>query len=453
MSLFRRSIKTVRVSWRKGSRVKFYSTSNREIRHSLDEAVMRGLAPGGGLYMPEHLHPMPAGWLEELRDEPCWRIGEVLFRHLIGDDIPERDLHEIIRDAVNFDAPLVGMGDNRYILELFHGPTLAFKDFGARTMARMLARLNRGSGTPLTVLTATSGDTGAAVADGFYGVDGIRAVILYPSGRVSPLQERQFATLGGNIVAVEVQGSFDDCQRLVKQAFTDSDLNRALRLTSANSINIARLLPQMIYYVRAWLQLPEGSNPPVFVVPSGNFGNLTAGLIVRELGLPVKRFIAATNRNRTVPEYLETGEYRARPSVQTISNAMDVGDPSNFARMTELLPDAAAMRRIIFGADYSDDETRRAIKAVYHDKGYIMDPHTAVGWLALERYRGDEGGKEPGIVLSTAHPAKFIEVMEDILPGVVEIPENLKKALDRPKKTVVIPADYGAFSKVLYGLG
>ncbi|MFU8861965.1 MAG: threonine synthase [Cyclonatronaceae bacterium] len=432
--------------------MKFYSTHNRDIRHTLDEAVMRGLAPGGGLYMPEYLHPMPAGWLDALRDEPCWRIGEVLFRHLLGDDIPERDLHNIIRDAVNFDAPLVGMGDNRYILELFHGPTLAFKDFGARTMARMLARLNRGSGTPLTVLTATSGDTGAAVADGFHGVDGIRAVILYPSGRVSPLQERQFATLGGNIMAIEVQGSFDDCQRLVKQAFTDADLNRALRLTSANSINIARLLPQMIYYVRAWLQLPQGSAPPVFVVPSGNFGNLTAGLIVRELGLPVKRFIAATNRNRTVPEYLETGEYRARPSVQTISNAMDVGDPSNFARMAELLPDAGSMRRIIFGADYSDEETRSAIKTAYHDKGYIMDPHTAVGWLALEQYRNEEGGKEPGIVLSTAHPAKFIEVMEEILPGVVEIPETLRNALGRPKKTVVIPADYGEFSRVLYGL-
>jgi threonine synthase len=432
--------------------LKFYSTNNRAIRHTLDEAVMRGLAPDGGLYMPEHLHPLPAGWLHDLRGEPCWRIGEVLFRHLLGDDIPEHDLHHILSDAVNFDAPLVAMGENRYILELFHGPTLAFKDFGARTMARMLARLNSGSGSPLTVLTATSGDTGAAVADGFYGVDGIRAVILYPSGRVSPLQERQFATLGGNIQAIEVEGSFDDCQRLVKEAFLDAGLNRKLRLTSANSINIARLLPQMIYYVHAWLQLPGGSAQPVFVVPSGNFGNLTAGLIARKLGLPVKRFIAATNRNRTVPEYLETGEYRARPSVQTISNAMDVGDPSNFSRMVELLPDAQAMRQVIFGADYTDDDTRRAIRTVYSDHGYIMDPHTAVGWLALDRYREEEGGDESGIVLSTAHPAKFIEVMNEILPGVVDIPDNLKRALDRPKKTVIIPADYDAFREVLSGM-
>jgi threonine synthase len=431
--------------------MKFYSTNNREIRHSLHEAVMRGLAPDGGLYMPESLHPLPDGWLEGLRNESCYKIGEVLFSHLIGEDIPGEDLKAILGDALFFDAPLKMIDPERRIgiLELFHGPTFAFKDFGARTMARMLAWLNRDSEIPLTVLTATSGDTGAAVADGFFGVKGIRVVILYPSGRVSPMQERQFATLGGNIMAVEVEGSFDDCQRLVKSAFLHEELNSILRLTSANSINIARLLPQMIYYVRAFLQLPHGSEPPVFVVPSGNFGNLTAGLIARRLGLPVKQFVAATNRNRTVPEYLESGEYRARTSVSTISNAMDVGDPSNFSRMTDLLTDAGEMRKVIFGADYSDDETRSAIRKVYDTYGYILDPHTAVGWLAYERYFAVCGNSGTGILLSTAHPAKFIGIMEEILPGVVTIPETMKQAGGREKKSVKIPASFHAFHEIL----
>lgn len=369
--------------------------------------------------------------------------------------MPDADLARIAADALDFPVPLVRVdvpgGEPVHLLELFHGPTFAFKDIGARFLARLLAWLLAGperEERPLTVLVATSGDTGSAVAQAFFGVAGTRVVVLYPEGQVTPLQERQFTTLGGNVQALAVDGTFDDCQRMAKAAFADPVLRERLLLTSANSINIGRLLPQVFYYLHAAAQLPPGTPPPRFVVPSGNFGNLTAGLLAHRLGLPTAGFVAATNVNDVVPEYLETGVFRPRPSARTISSAMDVGDPSNFARVLRLYGgDLAAIRRHVAGYRFTDAETRAAIRRVYGETGRILDPHTAVGWLALEADRAARGAGAPpatAVLLATAHPAKFREVIAPVIGAEVPLPPALAACLERPSRALPLPADDGA---------
>ena len=420
---------------------RFYSTNSPDQFVDLEEAVLRSLPADNGLYMPEKIPVLEESFWEEWREWPfeelSYRIVSALFRGAV----PEDSLREMVAEAVNFDAPLVKIGERTHVLELFHGPSLAFKDFGARFMARLMGWLTGSSGVgetgpDLTVLVATSGDTGGAVASAFHGVPATKVVVLYPSGKVSGLQEKQLTTLGDNITALEVAGTFDDCQRLVKAAFLDRELSRARNLTSANSINIARLVPQTFYYFHAARQLPEGVNP-VFVVPSGNFGNMTAGLLANLMGLPVKQFIAATNVNDVVPAYLKSGTYCARPSLATISNAMDVGAPSNFARMLELHHhDHGLMARTIAGFRFEDEQTRDGIREVKARTGYVIDPHGAVGYLAAEQWLGGHPG-DTLVVLETAHPAKFLDVMEEELgEGVVEIPERLAGLAQREKVAV-----------------
>ena len=403
----------------------YHSTANPGSRVSLKEAILRSLPADNGLYMPDNIYPLGDDFWHEWRDLPFAEIGFRVASAFFGEDVPAAELREIVDGTLAFDAPLIQLAPGDFMLELFHGPTLAFKDFGARFMSRLMAYLTRGDTRELTVLVATSGDTGGAVASAFYQVPGTRVIILFPKGKVSPLQEKQLTTLGGNITALEIDGSFDDCQRLVKSAFLDADLSERLNLTSANSINLARLVPQSFYYFHSSRLLPPGVEP-VFVVPSGNFGNLTAGLLATRLGLKVKKFVAATNRNAVVPEYLSTGVYQPQLSMATISNAMDVGAPSNFVRMLALFGnDWMSMAGDIDGMFFDDDSTRAAIREVQSLYQYQIDPHGAVGWLAARKWRAAHPGNAT-IVLETAHPAKFLEVMEaEIGLGCVEIPERL----------------------------
>jgi threonine synthase len=396
------------------------------------KALVEGLAPDGGLYMPERLEPLPTELLANLAGTGLAAIAAAVGRTYF-DDLPESDLAAILADALSFDTPLVRLGDGTLVLELFHGPTLAFKDVGARTMARLMAAARAEGEGPLTVLVATSGDTGSAVAHAFWRVPQTRVVVLYPAGRVSALQERQFTTLGQNVHPLAVRGSFDDCQRLAKEAFGDRDLKARTRLTSANSINIGRLLPQMFYYFRAVAQLAPGVPPALFSTPSGNFGNLTAGLMAERLGLPCAGFVAATNVNDVVPEYLATGRFSPRPSVPTLSNAMDVGHPSNFDRILWLFgADRDALRQHVQGSRHDDAETIAAIRGVYHDTGYVLDPHTAVGFLGLRRGLAAARGPVSGIVLATAHPAKFREHVEAAIGEAIPLPERLLRCLNAP---------------------
>ncbi len=426
----------------------YHSTKSPGRLVGLKEAVLHSLPPDNGLYMPERLPRLAEGPSDFWRD---WRRrsfidnSTTLARAFFGDDVPPGELERIVGEALSFDAPVVEPLDGRRVLELFHGPTLAFKDFGARFMARLMTWLARDDPGDLTVLVATSGDTGGAVADAFHRVEGVRVVILYPSGMVSGLQEKQLTTLGDNIEALEIDGSFDDCQRMVKAALLDGALARRLHLTSANSINIARLVPQCFYYIEAARQLPEGSEP-VFVVPSGNLGNLTAGLLAARAGLPTGHFIAATNANDVVPRYLADGRYEPRPTIRTISNAMDVGAPSNFTRISELLgDDTDRMRSQITAFSFDDTATRAAIREVHAQCGYVLDPHGAVGWLAADAWRATRPD-DPTVVLATAHPAKFPDVIEEELgPGAVETPERLARLSHREKHATPMPADEAAF--------
>ncbi len=411
----------------------FISTSGKASAATLAEAVRRGLAPDGGLYFPSELLPLPSSFLARLGGMELGESASRVAEHLLGNDLEPAVLSGIVRDALDFPIPLVRLTDRIRVLELFHGPTLAFKDVGARFLARLMAKTRTGDRT-LTILVATSGDTGGAVAQAFFGVEGTRVAILYPHGQVSPLQERQFTTLGGNVRAFAVDGTFDDCQWLVKEAFVDDELQARLALTSANSINIGRLLPQIFYYFHAAAQLDadERGRPLLFSTPSGNFGNLAAGLIAKRLGLAC-RFIAATNVNDVVPEYLTTGAYAPRPSQRTISNAMDVGDPSNFARILHLYAqDWDALRADLVGRRYDDAATRRAIAEVEREHGYLMDPHTAVGYLALRDTLAGEDDSTLGVVLSTAHPAKFGEVVEPVIRRDIDLPPQLAERLDAP---------------------
>lgn len=431
----------------------FYSTRSPGIRVGLKEAVLRSLPPDNGLYMPCELGRLSDEFWESWRGMSLAEIGFEISRLLFRGSVPDDELANMVHEAVNFPAPLVEVRPGERVLELFHGPTLAFKDFGARFMARLMGWLTREDEGLLTVLVATSGDTGGAVASAFHGVDGTRVVILYPKGKVSGLQEKQLTTLGGNITALEVEGTFDDCQRLVKSAFLDRKMSERLNLTSANSINISRLVPQSFYYFEAAKQLPEGVKP-VFVVPSGNFGNLTAGLLAERLGLVVDHFVAATNRNDVVPEYLREGRYQPRPSVATISNAMDVGAPSNFARLEELFgSEWLAMKKRVAGFACNDDETRAAIRRIKEETGYVLEPHGAVGWLAAEAWRRDYHDS-PTVVLETAHPAKFLDVMEEELGvGTVPVPARLACLADRRKEALPMAPDEEEFRRWLLGSG
>lgn len=424
--------------------MRYVSTRGGAPAVSLAEALRQSVAPDGGLYVPEEIPRLDAATRRELATRPLAEVGRVVLAPFLREELGEETVDELVADALDFEIPLRELEPGRFLLELFHGPTLAFKDVGARTLARLLARIREG-GRPLTVLVATSGDTGGAVADAFHGVDGIRVVVLYPEGKVSPLQERQLATLGGNVRAFAVTGTFDDCQRLVREAFADAEITERAGLTSANSINIGRLLPQVVYHAFALSRLER----PVVVVPSGNFGNLTAGLIARRLGWDVARFVAATNVNDVVPEYLRTGDYRPRPSVRTLSNAMDVGAPSNLERIRWLHgDDVESIRAEIGGASATDDETRETIREVEARTGVVLDPHTAVGWRSLgaelERHSG-----APGVVLATAHPAKFREEVEATLGREIELPEALERLLDRPFERRTIRPELTAVAEEL----
>lgn len=416
-------------------------------------AVSNGLAPDGGLYHPVTLPELNWSEWQQFRGLKVDEIAYKLLLKLIGDEFSETYLRKLCKDAFNFEVPVIPLTERAGVMELFHGPTLAFKDFGARFMARIMPECKVSeNGRDITILTATSGDTGAAVAQGFLGIEGIRVFVLYPKGKVSPLQERQFASLGQNITAIAVAGSFDDCQRIVKEVFEDADLTTKYNLTSANSINIARLIPQMIYYIAGWAIIPPALSYKgiTYIVPSGNFGNLTAGLMTWKMGLPGIKFIAATNANDVVPRFLNTGEYRPRPSIPTISNAMDVGNPSNFDRMLAIFEnDEDAVRAGLKGFSISDETTRNVIQKVWVRHQYAADPHTSTGLEVWNNMYNHPDYKDTyGIVLSTAHPAKFIEVMEETVPSKVKIPQTLSVMADRE----LLSVESGPTSDVLRDL-
>lgn len=416
---------------------------------SLEKAVVKGLAEDKGLYMPENIKKLPEEFFSGIQDMSFHDIAFTVADAFFGEDVPADDLRRIVNDTLSFDIPVVPVSENIYSLELFHGPTLAFKDVGARFMARMLRHFLRSGSDEVNVLVATSGDTGSAVANGFLGVEGIRVYVLYPKGKVSPIQECQFTTLGQNITAVEVDGVFDDCQALVKNAFMDDALNGMKQLTSANSINVARFLPQAFYYFYAYAQMKRRglADNLVVCVPSGNFGNICSALFGKRMGLPVKRFIAANNSNDIFYKFLLTGNYEPRPSVQTIANAMDVGAPSNFARIYDLYGKShQAITADISGATYSDEQIADAMRSCYAANGYVCDPHGACGYQALKE--GLQKG-ETGVFLETAHPAKFKSTVDGILGTDIEIPTRLQNFMNGRKQSVSIPNDYDAFRRLL----
>lgn len=407
--------------------MKYYSTNRKASDVTLEEAVVKGLAADRGLYMPHNIRILPASFYEQIDQLSFQEIASQVADAFFGEDVPAETLKQIVYDTLSFDVPVVRVKENIYSLELFHGPTLAFKDVGGRFMARLLGYFIRKEGKrQVNVLVATSGDTGSAVANGFLGVEGIHVYVLYPKGKVSEIQEKQFTTLGRNITAVEVDGTFDDCQALVKSAFMDQELNERMQLTSANSINVARFLPQAFYYFYAYAQMKKLGREKELVVcvPSGNFGNITAGLFAKRMGLPVKRFIAANNQNDIFYQYLKTGQYAPKPSVQTIANAMDVGDPSNFARILDLYEGSHdAIASEISGETYTDDQIRETVQLTYDETGYLLDPHGACGYRALSE---NLQPGEVGVFLETAHPAKFLHTVEDIIGTDINIPESLK---------------------------
>ena len=438
--------------------MKYYSTNGKAPIADLHKAVVKGLAEDRGLYMPEEIKTLPKVFFEDIQSMNFQQIAYNVASAFFGEDVDLDALQDIVYDTLSFDCPVKKVKDNIYSLELFHGPTLAFKDVGARFMARLLQYFIRMEGKEqVNVLVATSGDTGSAVANGFLGVEGIHVYVLYPKGKVSPIQECQFTTLGKNITAIEVDGVFDDCQALVKNAFMDEELNKHMKLTSANSINVARFLPQAFYYFNAYArmkQLSKSSNL-VMCVPSGNFGNICAALFGHQMGLPVKRFIAANNANDIFYKYLQTGKYDPKPSIQTLANAMDVGDPSNFARIINLysqnnrLTSEATHHRItnlISGATYSDDQIRETMRKCYEETGYILDPHGACGYQALTEGLQEN---EIGVFCETAHPAKFKEKVDEILGIDVDIPERLAAFMKGEKQSVAMSKDFDDFKKYL----
>lgn len=417
--------------------MQYYSLNKKAPNVSFKDAVVKGLAPDKGLYFPESITPLTKYFFNHIEYFSNTEIAYEVIKQFVGDEIPEKELKEIIEETLSFDFPVVPIKKNISTLELFHGPTMAFKDVGARFMARCFGHFNKGKKTTkVTVLVATSGDTGGAVASGFLGVDGVDVVILYPSGKVSDVQEKQLTTLGNNIKALEVNGTFDDCQAMVKKAFLDDEVTSQRNLTSANSINVARWLPQMFYFFFAFKQLKNKKKDLVFSIPSGNFGNICAGVMAQQLGLPVKQFIAATNANDIVPNYLKTGIYSPKPSKQTISNAMDVGDPSNFIRIQEIYGTDKELKKHLTSYSFSDDETREAMQEIKKKSGYIADPHGAVGYLGLKKYFKDNKGQ--GIFLETAHPVKFLDVVEPVLNETIAFPQQILDVIDKEKISIKI---------------
>jgi threonine synthase len=429
--------------------MRYYSTNKQSPIVDFKEATIKGLAPDKGLYYPESIPQLPADLVANINQLSREEIAFKVIQPFVGDSIPANILQRIINETVNFDFPLVKVKDDTFSLELFHGPTLAFKDVGARFMSRCLGHFVQGSQRNVTVLVATSGDTGGAVANGFYNVDGVDVVILYPSGKVSGVQEQQLTTLGNNVCAIEVNGNFDDCQTMVKHAFADEELNEELFLTSANSINVARWLPQQFYYFYAYKQWADKSAPPVISVPSGNFGNICAGLVAHISGLPVQHFIAACNANNAVTDYLETGEYKAKPAVATLSNAMDVGSPSNFVRILELFQNEyPEVKKVMTSYSISDEETRNTIKAVYDEYKYLPDPHGAVAYNALQKYLLANPGHK-GIFLETAHPVKFYDVVEPIIGKPVDLPQSVAAIMNKKKNSILMTPDYNMLKEYL----
>lgn len=434
--------------------MKYYSTNKKVSGESLENAVIKGLAEDKGLFMPDSITEIPSMFYENIDEMTFQEMAYTAAYMMFGDDVHANMLRTIVYDTLNFDIPLVRVEENIYSLELFHGPTLAFKDVGGRFMSRMLAyfiQRQADRDKKVNVLVATSGDTGSAVANGFLGVEGIHVYVLYPKGLVSPIQECQFTTLGQNITALEVDGTFDDCQALVKSAFMDTELNEKMKLTSANSINVARFLPQAFYYFYAYAQLKKlseaAANNMVVCVPSGNFGNITAGLFAKKMGLPVKRFIAANNRNDIFLEYLNTGKYNPRPSVSTLANAMDVGDPSNFARILDLFRHShEAISAEISGVSYNDEQIAKTMQNCKKNTGYILDPHGACGYQALKDML--QPG-EVGVFLETAHPAKFLETVEDIIGEKIEIPQKLQEFMKGEKQSESMSKSFSDFKTYL----
>lgn len=430
--------------------MKFYSLNNPENQASFKEAVIAGIAPDKGLYFPERIEPLPSTFFENIETYSNQEIAFKAIHQFVEDAIPDTALRQILENVLDFEFPVVPIEENIATLELFHGPTMAFKDVGARFMANCLGHFSEGESTDVTVLVATSGDTGGAVANGFLGVKGVKVVILYPSGKVSEIQEKQLTTLGQNIEAMEVDGTFDDCQRMVKTAFLDKDITDFKKLTSANSINIARWLPQLFYFLFAFKQAKKEGKEIVFSVPSGNFGNICAGMVAQKLGMPVKHFIAATNANKVVPNFMENGSYEPLPSVATISNAMDVGDPSNFVRIRHLYEDNFDfLKHNLSAFSFTDETTKDIMKHIHKNSGYVTDPHGAVGYLGLKKYL-DTNPDCYGIFLETAHPVKFLDVVEETLQISPAIPDQIKKVMDQ-KKTSIKIGHYDALKAHLLG--
>ena len=428
--------------------MKFYNINDPSEKVSLRQAVLRSLSGSSGLYLPEQIPVLPPTFFKNLKSYELKDTAFEVSKSMLGDDIPLNTLEEVIGQAFTFPIPLRQLKKDLYVLELFHGPTLAFKDVGARFMAGLFTWLVRGESREVTILTATSGDTGSAVANAFFGKGGIKVIILYPSGKVSEIQEKQLTTMGGNITALEVNGDFDDCQSLVKMAFGDMELNAILNLTSANSINFARLFPQSFYYFHAMAQLPENKNPVAISVPSGNFGNLTAGLIAKKMGLPVNKFIASCNSNHAVSDYLSSGIYKPSQTIKTISNAMDVGNPNNFPRIAELYnKDHVMVTKDLSGFWYNDDDTRRGMVELYKSFGYQADPHGAVAYLGLTDYL--KNNNCTGIFIETAHPAKFADEVESSTGVKVSIPQSLLKLKKLRKNAVKIDARFKDLKEIL----
>ncbi|PZR25976.1 MAG: threonine synthase [Citrobacter freundii] len=429
--------------------MKYYSTNRQSPAVDFKEATILGQAPDKGLYFPENIPVLDKNWFDRIEKMSDEEIALDVIKPYVASSIPDDQLKRIVKETLSFDIPLVKLNDTISSLELFHGPTLAFKDVGARFMSRCLGYFLSGESRKVTVLVATSGDTGGAVANGFLGVEGVEVVILYPSGKVSPAQEKQLTTLGKNIKALEVDGSFDDCQQLVKQAFADEKLRSSVFLTSANSINVARWLPQQFYYFLAWKQWKDKNNPPVVAVPSGNFGNICAGILSNASGLPVKHFIAACNVNDVVSGYLETGNYQPRTAVPTLSNAMDVGNPSNFVRILEIFHHELPELKKKLSADrITDEETMNTIREIYNNDHYLADPHGAVGYLALQRYLQTNEGQK-GYFLETAHPVKFPAAVEEATGKAVKLPSSLQSLMEQKKKSLFIKPDYNHLRSIL----
>lgn len=431
--------------------MQFYSLNKKSPDVNFKDATINGQAPDKGLYFPHEIPQVKKELIENIENISNEEIAFEVIKPYVGDTVSATDLHRIVSETVNFSIPLVNVNENIASLELYHGPTLAFKDIGARFMSRCLGHFVKGGDKKVTVLVATSGDTGGAVANGFYNVDGVEVVILYPSGKVSSVQEKQLTTLGNNITALEVEGNFDDCQQMVKAAFLDEELNKKLFLTSANSINVARWLPQQFYYFFAYKQWKEKDNSPVISVPSGNFGNICAGLLANASGLPVKHFIAACNANDVVPEFFSSGNYAAKKAVATISNAMDVGDPSNFVRIMQLFQqEVAALKNKVSSVSVTDAITKETLLSVYKKYNYLCDPHGAVAYRALEDYLNAHPG-DKGIFLETAHPVKFYDVVEPIINETVPVPESIQQQLQLEKKSIKIKAGAASLKEFLIG--